>query len=51
MKYSGSNVSRLQTLRSFFYYVVYGLSFIQGLETRALDCIEMYEYIVAAIIL
>lgn len=42
------NVRRLWTLRTFDDFELYSLTFIQGLETVALNCAEVYEYIFAA---
>ena len=43
------NVGSLQTLGTFFYLKVDRLTFGQGFETRALNCIEMYEYILTTV--
>jgi len=45
------NVGRLQALGTFFYLIVNRLTFAQGFEARALDRVEMYEHIIAAIVL
>ena len=43
------NVGSLQTLGTFFYLKGDRLTFAQGFETRALNRIEMYEYILTTV--
>jgi len=45
----GGNVNRLETLGTLFYLKVDRLTFAQGFETRALNRIEMYEYILTTV--
>jgi len=45
----GGNVGRLETLGTFFYIKGDRLTFAQGFEARALDRVEMYEYILTAV--
>ena len=47
----GGNVSCLKSLGTFFYLIGDRLTFGQGFETRALDGVEMYEHIIAALVL
>ena len=43
------NVGSLEALRAFFYLKGDRLTFAQGFETRALNRIEMYEYILTTV--
>jgi hypothetical protein len=45
------NVARLQALGTSFYIKRDRLAFVQGFETRALDRVEVYEYIIATAVL